>query len=343
MILSVSVLIVCNHDNEIEISNNDNTEQPIVGTISSDEVTAFQIHNNLITLLNLDYLKLPIEKNEHIDYKIVSYIEDGKQRYSGDITYSDYYSQEYHDVFYNNNIHKVLAKDYYDESSTGYNNLIKEIIIAKYNGNWDATCEKVRYINYFENNEKPEQMWIDYFKSKLEGVEENIPPIIIKEAWLFEHNGMKCAAVNATNFVYTNEYDTNMSLPINESNLIYSFSAIFINDETYDMNSNSFYTIYNTPLSESNDIVYSFTNPGYYENDDFGIFIGKCFQYNNVGELTLFSAFSNCKWLGKHDIVSCTPKFAILDIDGDSNVEIIYHFTGPNSNMNSTHVYEIQK
>lgn len=344
IILAVLIIIVCNHNNEIEINNSNNTEQLISDITSSTKVSEIQTNSNLITLLNLDYLKLPIEKSEHINYKIVSHIEDEEQRYSGDITYSDYYSYEYHDAFFkNNNVHKVLAKDYYDESSTGYDNLTEEFVIAKYTGDWDAICGKIKYINYFENNEKPEQMWIDYFKSKLEGAEENIPPIIIKEAWLFEHNGMKCAAVNATNFVYTNEYDTNMSLPINESNLIYSLSAIFINDKIYDMDCNSMFTVYNTSLSEINGTVYSLTTPGHYGDDDFGIFIGKCFQYNNTGEITLFSAFSNCQWLGKHDMVSCTPKFAILDIDGDSDVEIIYHFIGPNSNMNITHIYDLQE
>ena len=237
----------------------------------------------------------------------------------------------------------IYTKDYFAPTSTWYDTFREKDIRLKYFGNVGCADVKVEYINYWEDDKQPDPKWAEYFRRKIE--EKTGPtdtPILISEAWIFEYNGMTCAAVNATNVPYTlenlSEYKNltvSEGLPYGDNHAAYMCSAVFIGD-------NYVKDIFRHVISPiSNDYPYnqsgdpSFIPP----QEDHSVNFVECtsIQTKSDGTLSLYEFYV---FYFEYYYVDRT--FFIYDVDNDGYLELIYQ----NYQMNGsdyTHFFSVYK
>lgn len=341
IILSMIVLFSIN-SNKIEgnSTSDDINSNEIKEITSSNTINSNHKGYDSITFINSGMMTT---KNNYENYMPVSAIVNGEEiftnNYSPHIDYVYNYPFQYNEhTDIDDSI--IYGYTYYDTSSSNYNSIQYNIII-KATGNWDFVPTKIKYTNYIIENTSQKNEWIDYFKNRIKENGFNLVPIIITESWEFEYNGVKCAAVNATNVQSINRNtfeDENQRSVISRENVstntLYQMSAIFIGNESYKTYE------YFTEAENSNSL--------YGMNISFSPIIGdknvykyNSFQFNDEEETILRPMFLTVNSEDNYSFFNHDNIYLFADIDGDNKLESIFYHNANDSFYNKVIIYEI--
>ncbi len=257
----------------------------------------------------------------------ISYITDGNQHFSGEISLLNNWPQ----MPDPESLPKIDTSDMYIGDSVAeylcYNSHEAVMNVLASNGDWDFFPTKVRYEKYSLTNQPDCDEWTAYFQKQLDEVSANAP-IIFTQACFFEiaEQGTKVAIVNAgntfevgidTDFFSGYDMPTDPMSPPFDTTARYQMSAIFIyQDEqvtTYELLNNI------ELVSESEG-----------ENEYAPLDKWHSLDYYSVqktgDELTIYPIYaSHVTWQSMHQY-TFNYTYVLSDIDGDGTSELIVHW-----------------
>lgn len=237
-VFSLALLTSCHNKSKSETVLTQSSSR-IGSTAESNNRDSVRISDCSAIIVNLNSLRC--NKIEEYDYNLlISFIHDGRQlieRYDYGSDYEWFYPEITEHIAEAKDMNYILAKDYYDENSTGYDDLNGDEVVFQYTDELTAV-NKVKYIDYKEDESEPHKAWIDYFSDVLEenDVKSNTP-IIISESWEFELSSKQAAIVTASNAVPNEEFEVfeyNESCGIepvdvqSDNPIMYTITTIFI-------------------------------------------------------------------------------------------------------------------
>ena len=175
-------------------------------------------NHDIFTIVNLNMF-YPVENKWSNQKKIiVSLFENGKQRIlDTGIDFDTYYREVTLDNTNATQVKTIQAKEYYNSSSYGYDNL-EDGTVIEYNGKLTPVKSKITYKNFEKSRDFPEQKWIDSINKANIVPESTNSEIKIRDAYLYENNDIKISIINAAI-----EYN---------SNSYYNISAVFLNENS---------------------------------------------------------------------------------------------------------------
>lgn len=355
--LSVSVItlfIYCNKDSDIgqyispsEITNIDKKNSEIYIENNSNYSNATENDSNVTMIANFIHLK----DNNYIsdEYKVISYIQNNTQYCCYEYMYTLDKEKIITSVENSNNKKILNYKDYYTSDSTDFEK-IQNIAIIKYTGNIRLSGNKVKYINYIQDETaQPKQTWIDYVSDILEERCGNTDtPIIITESWSAYCNGHEVTVLTATNVIAhnkTNLQSTNSELlPYGENHIMYKLSVIFIDGKGEILTYPEHHKIYTTPINTSvsyndenfSDISFAPANNGEHTNTYY-----YTYQYNKNKDIEVYPVFFSSGGFLTSKNYSYYPYVIFMNIDFDEEDEILFY--NPSSTSLGIHlsVYQI--
>ena len=216
---------------DIESNSNSNSEKPVLPRSESNSHSNSRAdfvlgENDSLILANCNLLRSDKQANDLWEafgferYWLASYVKDGEPvDLVKQCDYkSDLYSSLESFLKTDTNANYIKAKDYFTEDSTGYELLTDDDIVIKYYGDVAPFLSKVKYVNYCNDNQPPKEEWADAFKKELYrhhnseyGYYEPImiynyePPIIYRESWTYQKDGVTIEIVTACNVPNTEQ------------------------------------------------------------------------------------------------------------------------------------------
>lgn len=209
-------------------------------------------------------------------------------------------------------------------------------------GDWELFPEKVTYTSYDLEHQPQKPEWSEYFGKSLaeEGIDS---PMVIKDTWAFQWDGVESVIVTATNAIpcengyqsyEVGEEPIPETLPTNERPGIYLMSALFRSEQDPCMLQ---YTIMN--LSIETGYSYGLAPP--VEVSDFYSRSVSVVQYDEAGSFAVYPVY--CGHLGTESISFFwyPPEYLLSDIDGDGMVELTIYRRSAYSLYEMCQVYEL--
>jgi len=205
------------------------------------------------------------------------------------------------------------------------------------NGSWELFPDKVTYKTYNMRNQPAKLKWKRYFKKKLKEKAIN-SPVVIKESYTFDWNGIETELVTASNAVIcgseeirkSNGKSTGQTLPSNKNAAVYIMSAVFRKDGTV-------IEIFSDilPLSKSKKTLHesdsgiSFYKPSA-KGTNYQSYVS-AIQYNKSGKLEKYKLYFNMYGELLIREYKYFPRYIVSDINGDGKSELVVYHSGSSS------------
>ena len=352
-IIFLSVFCLFYYNKHIDNNSKASDQTQVITKENSENLSSNSIIENDFEEL-ITYVNLILSKSTKTDRTIVqddcffpvSYIKDNKQIFvdGNNINYT-YRNPVPYERIYENDIKNIIAKDYYDENSSKFEDLLDDDIIFKYNGDWNVILGKVLYTDYINTGNIPNEEWISFFEKELQKHTADKIPVNITESWQFEYNGIKYEAVNATNVVdydiAVHEKDYGIAeLPAAETPVVYKMTAVFVENNQPIM-IESFVDGILIKKTESSKYVL-FMSHSSDENINNIMYKYNIFFYSDSNEISKYTVYTTeiCdREYGKHRY---SPLYVFADIDGDKTAELVYDRNANSSDYEKVKIYKLK-
>ena len=292
-----------------------------------------------------------LKDNNYIsdEYKVISYIQNNTQYCCYEYMYTLDKDKIITGIENSNNKKTLNYKDYYTSDSTDFEKL-HDIDIIKYTGNIRLSGNKVKYINYIQDETaQPKQIWIDYVSDILEERCGNTDtPIIITESWSAYCNGHEVTVLTATNVIAHNKTNLQSAnselLPYGKNHIMYKLSVIFIDGKGEILSYPEHNKIYTTPINTSvscNDENFSDISFAPANNGEHTTTYYYTYQYNKNKDIEVYPVFFSSGGFLTSKNYSYYPYVIFMNIDFDEEDEILFY--NPSSTSLGIHlsVYQI--
>ncbi len=209
---------------------------------------------DIYTTVNINSFSTDVDYYAHP--MCVSLVRNGEQLIlDSNVNFDTYYRDVYPENINERDIKTIYAKDYYDKSSSGYEALKDEYVI-EYTGKKSPIKSTVKYIDYSDDNNSPDNVWADYIYDNYNDIFKTTSPIKIeiKDAYLYDDGKNKISIINVAVFKNVEEYTKiKEKNNINEKGICYYISMILVNDKPHvyidnDIESYDYDKYYNTYL-----------------------------------------------------------------------------------------------
>jgi len=214
-------------------------------------------------------------------------------------------------------------------------------------GGWNLFPDKVRYQKYDWNSQPDQDRWQRYFRKKLRGMSID-SPVVIKESYLFDWDGVRTEVVTASNAVISkketclssNGKTVKRKLPSNKKAAVYTVSAMFRGDGTVtDIFCDAQPVQRSEKAFDGSGEGIAFCPPSekgaVYQN------YVSTIQFQRSGKLSKYRCFFDMNGELSIREYRYLPKYLVCDTDGDGKSEFIAYHDGSGTLGQVFRVYKL--